>query len=331
MDIQTIKLEGTLKGGFISDVYAVRIIDNNKIEYQTVVKLENKNGETFLSKMAKTLNLYDREYYFYDYIAKYLPIKYPKCYGLIKDNNYDNVGILMENLVSEGFKLNLNLNDENIDVSLNIINNLAKMHSCFWNKDLKKIFKELNKNDDPLFNPSWSIFINERWSIFKKNWSHIITEKQMLKAEIIMNNFSNIQTLLSDKNLTLCHGDVKSPNIFYKPINNTYEPYFIDWQYVCIGKGVQDLVFFMIESFNVDKLNLYFDMFKKYYYIKLSEFGVNNYSYSDYEVDFKNAACYFPYFVAMWFGTLSEDELIDKNFPYFFIIRLFNFLDHLDF
>jgi hypothetical protein len=84
----------------------------------------------------------------------------------------------------------------------------------------------------------------------------------------------------------------------------------------------------MIESFSIDKLNLYYDMFKKYYYIKLLEYGVNNYSFSDYEIDFKNAACYFPFFVAVWFGTLSEDELIDKNFPYFFIVRLFNFLDH---
>ena len=58
--------------------------------------------------------------------------------------------------------------------------------------------------------------------------------------------------------------NLKSPNIFYKPLENgSYEPYFIDWQYVCICKGVQDLVFFMIESFSVDKLNLYYDMFKK--------------------------------------------------------------------
>jgi HAD superfamily hydrolase (TIGR01509 family) len=332
MDLTKIQIDGTLKGGFISDVYAVKITSSTSEEYDTVLKLENKNGDTFLSKMAKKLNLYDREYYFYDYISKYIPIKYPKCYGLIKDDNYDNIGILMDNLNSKNYKLNLNINVENMDVSLNIINNLAKMHSCFWNKDLNKMFKELNKNDDPLFNPTWSNFIKERWDLFKTNWTNIITEQQMSKAETIMNNFSNIQRLLSDKNLTLCHGDVKSPNIFYKPIENgSYEPYFIDWQYVCIGKGVQDLVFFMIESFSIDKLNLYFDMFKKYYYIKLLEYGVNNYSLNDYEIDFKNAACYFPFFVALWFGTLSEDELIDKNFPYFFIVRLFNFLDHIDF
>ena len=48
-------------------------------------------------------------------------------------------------------------------------------------------------------------------------------------------------------------------------------PYFIDWQYICIGKGVQDLVFFMIESFEIDTINKYKNIFKYYYYIKLIE------------------------------------------------------------
>ena len=105
-------------------------------------------------------------------------------------------------------------------------------------------------------------------------------------------------------------------------INN--EPYFIDWQYIILGKGVQDLVFFMIESFETDKMKIYKNLFKEYYYVKLLE---NNISYSkeEYENDFKNASYYFPFFVAMWFGTISEDELIDKNFPVQFIKRLFNF------
>ena len=66
--------------------------------------------------------------------------------------------------------------------------------------------------------------------------------------------------------MTLIHGDVKSPNLFYKKKDYGYEPYFIDWQYICIGKGVQDLVFFMIESFEVSKLKILKDLFLNYYY-----------------------------------------------------------------
>jgi thiamine kinase-like enzyme len=139
--------------------------------------------------------------------------------------------------------------------------------------------------------------------------------------------------MLSDSNLTFCHGDVKSPNIFYKKINKSenqsvanqdYAPYFIDWQYITNGKGVQDLVFFMIESFDIDKMKLYKSLFKEYYYIKIIGNGIH-YNREDYENDFKNASYYFPFFVAVWFGTISEDELIDKSFPFEFIKKLFNF------
>ncbi len=199
------------------------------------------------------------------------------------------------------------------------------MHSQFWEKNTDT-FKFLKKNNDKLFNPYWNEFIHSRWPKFKSKWYHILTGPQLLKGEYIVKNFLKIQEELSDKNLTLCHGDVKSPNIFYKILeNNNYEPYFIDWQYIVLGKGVQDLVFFMIESFDVSKMKIYNNLFKEYYYIKLIETGVINYSKMDFEKDFENASYYFPFFVAMWFGTISEDELIDKNFPVNFIKKLFNF------
>jgi hypothetical protein len=147
-------------------------------------------------------------------------------------------------------------------------------------------------------------------------------------AEDIKINFQNVQDSLSANNLTIIHGDVKSPNIFYK-MDNGCEPIFLDWQYVSIGKGVQDLVFFLIESFEIDNIKLFFPIFKNYYYIKLSENGISNYSFAEYETDLKNAACYFPFFVAVWFGTTPQDELIDKNFPFFFITKMFLFLDEV--
>lgn len=313
-----------LKGGFISDVIGLKIITTEKT-LDCVLKLENKN-ETFLSKMANELGLYEREYYFYDSLSRYVSVKTPEFYGLIKDENFNNIGILMSNLINLDYKLNLNLNNEKIDVSLRIIERLAQLHSKFWNKDLKRNFKELKKNNDSIFNPKWRNFIKENWTNFRLKWASILSEDQFSLAQNIVDNFQTIQNNLSDKNLTLLHGDVKSANLFYKPISENYEPYFIDWQYICIGKGVQDLVFFMIESFEIETINKYKNIFKDYYYIKLIENGVQNYSQEDYNNDFENSIKYFPFFVAIWFGTVKDDELIDKNFPFFFIQRLFNFI-----
>jgi hypothetical protein len=54
---------------------------------------------------------------------------------------------------------------------------------------------------------------------------------------------------------------------------------------------------------------------------------LKNYSYEEYKEDIKNAICYFLFLVAVWFGTIPEDSLIDKNFPFFFIQKLFLMID----
>ena len=184
----------------------------------------------------------------------------------------------------------------------------------------------MKKHNHPTFFPKWNDFIQSKWGQFKQKWTYLLSPQQLTIGEYIVSNFSDIQSKLSDTNLTLCHGDIKSANIFYKILdNNSYCPYFIDWQYIANGKGVQDLVFFMIESFDTTKSKKYYTIFKEYYYIKLIENGITNYTRIEYDADFINASYYFPFFVAIWFGTIQEDELIDKNFPLFFIQKLFYF------
>ena len=85
----------------------------------------------------------------------------------------------------------------------------------FWGKNIKE-FLLLKKNNDSLFNPFWHNFIKSKWNMFKEKWQNQLTENQFKYAEHIYKNFSSIQQKLSDKNLTFCHGDVKSANIFYK-------------------------------------------------------------------------------------------------------------------
>jgi hypothetical protein len=147
-------------------------------------------------------------------------------------------------------------------------------------------------------------------------------KKNLNICDIIHNDFENIQKRLSINNITFIHGDIKSPNIFYD-LSNNYEPYFLDWHHCAIGKGTQDLIFFIIESFDIKDLNLLFPLFKNYYYKKLLEYNIKNYTYKEYENDIKDSILFLPFFTAVWFETTENDELIDKNFPYFFIQKLF--------
>jgi HAD superfamily hydrolase (TIGR01509 family) len=137
-----------LKGGFIADVVSIKVIDKTGKIYSQILKYENKENNG-LSIMARKLKLYEREYYFYTNISSQINVKVPKFYGLVKDN-FEDVGIILENLIDKKYKVNLNLNLESTDVTLKIVNRMAKLHSKFWNKDLKKMFPKLKKTNDNL-------------------------------------------------------------------------------------------------------------------------------------------------------------------------------------
>jgi HAD superfamily hydrolase (TIGR01509 family) len=318
MNIDELIIDSTkYKGGFIADVIGFKAVkDGQSSDY--VVKFENENPNS-LSDMANRLQLYQREYYLYENLASVLPLKIPKYISILKDENGKKKGIVLENmLVRDGFKLNLNLNTENIDISLKIIDAMAKMHAKFWDKNLKAKYPELKTTDDIIFRPFLQEFIDARMETFKEKWKNTLSVQDMAAYESMKNQFSNVQHRLSDKNTTLLHGDIKSPNIFYD-LKNGDEPYFLDWQHCGIGKGVQDLAFFIIESFDILHMKLLFPIFKNYYYKKLVEYGVLNYSFNEYTKDLQDAVGYIPFFTAIWFGSTPNDELIDKNFPYFFI------------
>lgn len=317
-----------LKGGYIADVVSYDIITTSG-KYSQILKYENVN-ENNLSIIAKKIQLYEREYYFYTNMSMYMNIKIPKFYNLTKNKKFQNTGIVLENLFKKNYKLNLNLNLESIDVSLRIVNDAAKMHSKFWNKNLKNMFPDLKCSTDSIFCPFFKEFIDERFDTFISKWSHILLGKNLVKCHEIKNNFSIIQQSFSvGKNLTFIHGDIKSPNIFYD-VENNFEPYFIDWQHCAIGKGVQDIIFFIIESFDISRISMNFNLIKHYYYCKLMEYGVVNYSIEEYNRDIYNAVCYIPFFTSIWFGTMSQDELIDKNFPYFLINKMFYLFELID-
>jgi hypothetical protein len=248
-DINNIRINPIkLKGGFIADVYPVEFTYNGQ-DYRAIFKVENNNNNV-LNKISHELDLYNRENYFYESISAHIPIFIPKFYGLIRDDDYKVVGILMEDLRQEGFYLDLDLNKEQVNVSMAVIDHMAKMHASCWGKEINKKFGELKKNNDKCFQPTWGNFIQARITKFIEKWGHMLDKKFIKIFEDISLNFNNIQNELSEEPLTFIHGDVKSPNIFFRRNIETFTPYFIDWQYMLWKRGTRSRVFYDREFYN---------------------------------------------------------------------------------
>ena len=288
-----------LKGGFIANVIKVVIVRESGETLNCILKYKSE-----YDPIVDRLDLYNREEYFYENMQAVAPIRTPKCHAILSD-----LGILLEDM--DAARIGIDLNTEPIEHAENILSDLAGLHKKFWNN-----FSYIRNDrfDD------WPSFVEEKWSLFKHKWT--LSEKSVHIAESIVRDFADIQRYLSRGDLTLCHGDVKSANIFFQGTR----PCFIDWQYLLNGKGVQDVAFFLIESFETNEHTI---RLRDFYYRALTTDRSIDYRYEIFLADFKAAASFFPFFVAMWFGTIDEIKLVDKAFPRKYIKRLFEFLEFI--
>jgi HAD superfamily hydrolase (TIGR01509 family) len=303
-----------IKGGYINDIIRCRVGDA-----QYICKLEN-HAHNSLADMARAIGLYDREYFFYDILSDHVrsSIRLPAYYGTIRSaKTMERRGFVLEDIGN--YVLNPDMNTAPIDYVLGIIKVLAKFHADFTGKCTQ--FKGLYNAAGAPYREYMTRFIQDNIDTFIDRWSFIIDPAIVDIIRGAAADYDTLHVHMSTGTLTLCHGDFKAPNMFWDKA--TKEPIMIDWQYVIEGKGAQDLVFFIIESLNVERFRELWPILVTYYY-EMVRGSINNYSRAEYMADIRKSVLYFPLFVAVWFGVTDSEHLLDKNFPYFFIQKFVN-------
>jgi len=315
-----------LKGGYICETLRLTIQyeagvdpgrDPSKFPTSCVMKAEAPESSDH--QTAVDLHLYDREWHFYQVMSPLVPVRCPKFYAAVPHTEGKGgvMGVLMEDLCIPGAILCPKLDYNGIKL---LVDNAAKLHAKFWNNDK---LEELGVHplNGKWFQPSWEKKIAGHWPHFKAKWSSVLPPKSIMAGEKIVKNFSFVQNHLASKPFTFLHGDVKPANMFMLKDNI---PAFIDWQYTKIGKGVCDIVFFLIEGYPETTQRELEGKVRKYYHKCLLNHGVTGYSLKDCERDWAIACMYFPIYVAMWFGTVPDELLVDEMFPRRFVPRAFD-------
>jgi HAD superfamily hydrolase (TIGR01509 family) len=319
-----------LKTGYICDIQSYKIIFNDNSNENIVFKINNTENE--LSKTAEKMNLYGNEINFYKNIRDSINsdiIHVPKCYGVVEiDKDGVRKGIILENLFKYDGHFNIDLNKDTRNL-LNVVSEISKLHIKYYFKTFSEVplnMQRITTMDDLIF---FKQLLLERFETFvKKNKLVLKVEDVEIMHKCFQNYEKNvIQT--SRFPLSFCHGDFKSANIFYRNIDNNKNntPYFLDWQYINLNKGVSDIVFLLVESIEFDTLKV--NLVVNYYYSLISE-KIKGYTYEEYMSDFKTNLCIFPFVVCVWFNSEDNDKLLDKIFPIKFMKNLMKYYNYFN-
>jgi hypothetical protein len=293
--------------------YNIKLDDN---DINLILKITNINNS--LTITAKKLNLYNNEIYFYKELYNDIKdvIRIPYYY----DSSYINQLIIMKDLNNnnENGMFNINLN-KNKELIYTIIKEIAKIHIKYYyenDNDIPISFNKVRKINEYDY---YNLLIKDRYDKFIIDNNKYFDKNIKDLFDNCKNNFINNINDLSSFPLSFCHGDLKSPNIFYE---NNINPIFLDFQYINFSKGITDIIFLLVESIDFDE-DLYYNVIEYYYNILIT----NNikYKYEDYIKDLRNSLMVFPFIVALWFNTEDKNNLNDKDFPLNFLNKLIKY------
>jgi HAD superfamily hydrolase (TIGR01509 family) len=305
-----------IKTGYICDINSYNIEYTNGDRENVIVKISNLENK--LSDVALELNMYENESYFYSNISNLIATHVPKFFGTFLDNGKEV--IILEDLHKYAGKFNIDLN-KNITVLMNVINCISNIHNKFYYENVTQVISSMKKLKTVNEISYYKKLIRTRYETFILNTKFLLNASEKNIVKKIYDNMDSIYEKSSSYPLSFCHGDLKSPNIFYK---NGEEPIFLDWQYTHLNKGVSDLAFLLIESITFDPITV--DLAVNYYYKLQNE--NHPISHEKYMEDFKNALCIFPFFVCVWFNSEDVDTLLDPIFPIKFMKNLMKYYNH---
>ena len=280
--------------------------------------------------VAMKLRLYEREWHFYETLSSRVPVRVPNHLGSVKDEATGLIteGVLLEDLEVPGAVLCPKMDEAAV---LKTVSHMARHHAQFWNMpELSSGALGIKPHNGSWYQPGWGNDVAGYWPEFERKWRARaggdaagpgLPEDAFKVGKMIVDSFAWVQDELSSKPHTFNHGDVKPPNMFMMPGEH---PAFIDWQYTAVGKGCQDIVFFLIEGYEVEECRRLEPIVLAHYHASLVHNGILDYSIDDLKRDWQLACMHFPFYVAMWFGTTPDDQLVDPSFPRRFVPRAFD-------
>jgi hypothetical protein len=200
--------------------------------------------------VARTFMFYGKEVAFYRTAADDSPLTTPRCFAADHDSENDEFVLLLEDLADA--EVASQLDGCPLDLAEASIRALARHHAAFW--ESPAFDAELSwvpYGWDPPMPQGVQHGVATAWEPFLAAFGddlgddiRAIGERFPAAAEEMM-SFQAGPT-------TLCHGDYRLDNLFFRPGNDGPEVTAIDWQICIRTAGAYDVGYFISQSLTIE-------------------------------------------------------------------------------
>ena len=242
--LQSIELDEIGVGyGLMASLYRCNLSYSEDLDYPQSVVLKMSSSDPASLKLAKSLDLYKREYDFYATMQPIAKIRAPKLYHGAIDQPSNSFVLVLEDL--RYMKAFNQLEGASREQALAAVTAIGRLHGQFW-----------NKKDVPALSEAYQVItpINAAvvHFIFRSNVDPAIQKfKQFFNSRLeqVVRTFGKRTTELmimsGSSDVTYIHGDYRLDNMFF---GEGGELAVLDWQVSGISGGFFDVAYFLTGS-----------------------------------------------------------------------------------
>ncbi len=211
-------------------------------QYPSSVVVKISSSDPASLKLAKSLDLYRREYVFYSEIQQVAKIRTPKLYCGAHDKKENRFFLILEDL--QTMRAVNQLDGASSEQAIVAVKAIAKLHGQFWNrtnaKELKDVYRMTPLNAAAIH---FVYLANVEGSIEKFGRYYTPQSEQIVRT--IGRRATEFLIGSGGTDETYTHGDYRLDNLFF---DDNGECAAVDWQVSGTSNGFFDLAYFLTGS-----------------------------------------------------------------------------------
>jgi len=282
--ILDIKLSDVGEGrGTLSETVKVEFVFEEAVQddilKSVIVKLQPST--TAFKRRDRKIHAFEREVSFYRDIAPNVPVRLPRIYYTEKSTEAG--AIVMEDLENlEGGDQVIGLTHEQ---TLMAAREIAKLHAAYWNNPALETLDWAPWHDH--FNAD---DFAEHWPDFSNTEGEKIGAEALALGHRISENFDWLEAKIASRPMTILHGDLRADNLMFNQDRSKQEVAIVDWQLVSKNLATIDIARMLGGSESIEERQGHQMEIVHAWHAELLKSGVNDYSLTEAEYDFRLAA-----------------------------------------
>ncbi len=242
-------------------------------------------AEEINKEFAQTFRANERELLFYRQIAPSSPVRVPKCYYSVLDDETKNYTLVLEDEKDwEPGNQVEGLSRGRVETA---VREISKFHALWWESDDLKSLDWM-----PRENRNIRDSYKENWPEFKEEHRDVLSKRDIEAGDLISNSGEKIEELLHSAPMTIAHTDFRADNLMFKGEGQVL---VLDWQVACRSAGAFDVARVVCGSLK-DKISYEDHLgFVDMWYDELAGSGVSDYSLGGAWRDYRSALLFYTY------------------------------------